>query len=181
LPDVDRDRLGSLYDEALAHASAYDLVRVTGPSSDQDLVALAEVTAAINDAPIDDLDIEDEVFTAERIRDYEEAQAARGHRLYRVLARHRDTGELAGHTVVAVDAERPHHGEQHDTAVVRAHRGHRLGLVLKLEMLRWLAEDEPQLTEIDTWNAESNDHMIGVNEVLGYRILGRGMEFQKSI
>ena len=62
-----------------------------------------------------------------------------------------------------------------------AHRGHRLGLLLKLEMLRWLAEEEPQLREIDTWNAESNDHMIGVNELLGYRIMGRVLDFQRSI
>ena len=41
------------------------------------------MSAAINDAPTDDLDIEDEVFTPQRIRDYEHAQAARGYRLYR--------------------------------------------------------------------------------------------------
>ena len=57
--------------------------------------------------------------------------------------------------------------------MVRAHRGHRLGLLLKAEMLRWLAEAEPQVTSIDTWNAESNDHMIAVNERLRYRALGR--------
>ena len=28
-------------------------------------------------------------------------------RLYRVIARHRETGEIGGHTVVAVDAEAP--------------------------------------------------------------------------
>ena len=48
-------------------------------------------------------------------------------------------------------------------------------------MVRWLAEAEPQTRVIDTWNAESNDHMIGVNEVLGYRIMGRELEFQKSL
>jgi GNAT superfamily N-acetyltransferase len=102
-----------------------------------------------------------------------------GHRLYRLVARHRASGELAGQTVVAVDGERPELGEQHDTSVVAAHRGHRLGALLKLEMLRWLSEAEPQLREIDTWNAESNDHMIGVNEVLGYRVLGRVLDFQR--
>ena len=33
-------------------------------------------------------------------------------------------------------------------------------------MMRWLAEAEPQVESIDTWNAESNDHMIAVNERL---------------
>ena len=44
----------------------------------------------------------------------------------------------------------------------------------------WLREAEPQLETIDTWNAESNDHMIGVNELLGYRVLGREHEYQRS-
>jgi hypothetical protein len=65
--------------------------------------------------------------------------------------------------------------------VARAHRGHRLGLLLKTGMLLWLAEVEPQVETVDTWNAESNDHMIAVNEALAYRIMGRGAQFQKSL
>jgi hypothetical protein len=139
------------------------------------------MTAAINDAPTDGLDVEDEVFTPDRIRAYESAWTARGYRLHRLLARHRDTGELAGHTIVAVDPERPHLGAQHDTSVVAAHRGHRLGLLLKTSMNLWLREVQPQLESIDTWNAESNDHMIGVNEAIGYRVMGRQLELQKSL
>jgi hypothetical protein len=40
---------------------------------------------------------------------------------------------------------------------------------------------EPQLETVDTWNAESNDHMIGVNERLGYEVLGREVEFQRDL
>jgi hypothetical protein len=65
--------------------------------------------------------------------------------------------------------------------VVAAHRGHRLGLLLKVAMNLWLRDAQPQLTEISTWNAESNDHMIAVNEAIGYRVLGRQLEFQKSL
>ena len=142
---------------------------------------MADLTAAINDAPTDDLDIEDEVFSPERVRGYEDAQLAKGHRLYRVFARHRETGDLAGHTVVVVDGERPQLAEQHDTSVIGAHRGHRLGMLLKTDMNLWLRDVEPQLTEISTWNAESNDFMIGVNEAIGYRVMGRELEFQKSL
>ena len=48
-------------------------------------------------------------------------------------------------------------------------------------MLRWLREDQPQVVSIDTWNAESNDHMIAVNEQLGYRVMGRGLEWQRTL
>ena len=84
--------------------------------------------------------------------------------------------------MVVVDGERPELGEQHDTSVVAAHRGHRLGLLLKTDMNLWLARGcSPSSTEISTWNAESNDHMIGVNEAIGYRVMGRELEFQKSL
>jgi RimJ/RimL family protein N-acetyltransferase len=168
-----------LREEARSRASDYDLVRVDGPSPDDLLPDLVAITEAINDAPLDDLEWEDEVYSPERVRAYEQAQIAGSNRFRRLLARHRDTGELAGHTVVVVDAEQPAIAEQHDTSVVAAHRGHQLGLLLKAEMLLWLADEEPQLERIYTWNAESNRHMIGVNERLGYRPVGRGLEFQR--
>ncbi len=183
LAEIDWTDVERRLEETRPHAEDYELVRRTAETPDDELAALAEMTAAINDAPTDDLDIEDEVFTPDRIRAYETAQLARSldggfHRLY---ARHRDTGELAGQTVVAVDADEPQLGEQHDTSVVRSHRGHRLGLLLKAEMMLWLREAQPQLESVDTWNAESNDFMIGVNELLGYRIMGRELAFQKTV
>ncbi len=181
LSAIDRQMLDGLYDEAAAAASSYDLLHLKGRTPEDMLDAVAEMSAAINDAPTDDLDIEDEVFPKERIVDYENAQLASGNRFYRVIARHRETGELAGHSVVLVESERPTIGDQHDTSVLRSHRGHRLGLLLKADMLRWLADEEPQLETIDTWNAESNDHMIDVNEKLGYEVLGRELQFQIDI
>jgi GNAT superfamily N-acetyltransferase len=170
-----------LYDEAAPAAKAYELVRIFGYTPTDLLEPLAEAAAAINDAPLDDLEIEDEVFSGDRLKAYETAQIEGGHRFYRIIARHRDTGELAGLTVVTVDSEDPTIGDQHDTSVVRSHRGHRLGQLLKADMLRWLAEAEPQVATIDTWNAESNDHMVGINERLGYRIMGRGLEYQRRL
>lgn len=181
LAEIDWADVERLRAEALERAADYELVRRTGRTPEDELEALAEMTAAINDAPTDDLDIEDEVFTPQRVRDYETAQLARGGAFHRIYARHRGTGELAGQTVVAVEPDRPQLGDQHDTSVVRAHRGHRLGLLLKAEMMLWLREAQPQLESVDTWNAESNDFMISVNETLGYRIMGRELAFQRTI
>jgi GNAT superfamily N-acetyltransferase len=181
LDELDLPELQHRYDEARPRASAYELIRLSGRTPDELLPAVCEMWVAINDAPLDDLDIEDEVFPPERIRDYETATLEKGRRMHRVLARHRETGALAGHTVVVVEGERPEVGHQHDTSVVREHRGHRLGLLLKAEMNLWLAEIEPQLRTVDTWNAESNDHMIAVNEALAYRWMGRGLEFMSTV
>ncbi len=167
-----------LYDEALPHADGYVLERILAPSPEELLPALAEATAAINDAPLDDLDFEDEVFTADRVRAYEQTQKLLGFRVYRIIARHAASGEIAGLTVVTVDREQPTQGHQHDTSVVGKHRGHRLGQLLKADMLRWLAEAEPQLKYVDTFNAESNSHMVAVNERLGYRVMAREPQYQ---
>jgi hypothetical protein len=164
-----------------AGAPDYELLRIEGPTPDDLLADVVIMTAAINDAPIDALEVEDEVFSADRIRAFERGQQERGRRTYRVIARHRTTGELAGHTMACVERDHPGFGLQYDTSVVRAHRGHRLGLLLKIEMLRWLGDVEPQLRVLDTWNAATNAHMIAVNEQLGYRVIDEGLEWQRHL
>ena len=59
--------------------------------------------------------------------------------------------------------------------------GNRLGLLLKIGMLRWLAEAEPQLRVIDTWNAASNHHMIAVNQILGYEVVATATRYQSHV
>lgn len=162
------------------HARDYDFLTLSGPLPEELMEATTVMWAAINDAPWDDIEMDPEVFTSERIRGYENAQFASGRRLHRVIARHRETGELAGHTIVAVQDELPHLASQHDTSVLVAHRGHRLGLVLKGLLLEHMRQVEPQVRTYDTSNAESNDHMIAINEAMGFRVMGRGMAFQKK-
>jgi GNAT superfamily N-acetyltransferase len=177
LADVDWPRL----DREAVPAEGYELLRFGSHVPDDLLPQVTEMVAAINDAPTDDLDVEDEVFSPERVRAFEDSMAARGQRWRRVVAREKATGALAGHTMVGVSAEYPGVGWQGDTSVVRAHRGHRLGLLLKVEMLRWLREEEPQLRTIDTGNAGSNGHMIRINEMLGYRVLATQTHWQTRL
>jgi GNAT superfamily N-acetyltransferase len=181
LTKVSAQTVQSAFDEAAAVATDYELVRLAGPLPGDLVDAYAEAASAINDAPLDDLDIDDEVFDADRVRHYERSQLMSGRRLYRVLAQHRSTGAIAGHTVVAVEPDPSDFANQHDTTVVGAHRGHRLGLLLKADMMRWLRDVEPQLRTLATQNAASNSHMIAVNERLCYRVLGRSTEFQRDL
>lgn len=74
---------------------------------------------------------------------------------------------------MTVDPAVPEWGHQAVTRVTRPHRGHRLGLLVKADMLDWLASAEPRLAKIVTWSAASNRHMIGINEALGYEVAGR--------
>lgn len=178
---LDWSHLDREYARALPHAGGYELVRMPGTVPEELLDDVVAMTAAINDAPTDGLDLEDDVFSPERIRAFEAAIEARGGRAYRLVARERATGALAGHTMVEVDGDQPWEGNQLDTSVVRAHRGHRLGVLLKIGMLYWLREEEPQLRAILTGNAASNAHMIGVNELLGYQLVTTELEFQRRL
>lgn len=165
---LDQDHLDKLYAEAQQKAVDYELVRTMVPTDDELLAQLVAVTEAINDAPMGDLDYEDERFDLQRLRDFEHASQAKGERLYRVFARHKETGEIGGHTIMMTQPLLPAYAWQYDTAVHRDHRGHRLGMLVKLEMMRWLAEAEPQIERIETWNNADNSYMINANEAIGY-------------
>jgi GNAT superfamily N-acetyltransferase len=175
---LDYDEIASLASDAEGKAGDYELVRIDGAAPDEWLAELVGLFEAINDAPTDDIAVVPDAFPEERIRLYESAMAHRRQHLYRLMARHKDSGAWAGHTIVCVDEHCPGFAIQEDTSVVRAHRGHRLGMWLKATMLLWLHEVQPDLETIDTWNAESNEHMIAVNDELGCVVEARGAALQ---
>ena len=160
-----------VYDDAAGHAADYELVHQVGPTPDDRVDAMVTLHAAINDAPLEDPEAEDDHWDADRVRAYDRAMAGRQQTVHRVLARHRPTGEWAGLSILCVDEFRPTVAFQEDTSVVRAHRGHRLGLLMKADMLRWVSRERPEVAATDTWNATTNHHMIAVNERLGARVV----------
>jgi RimJ/RimL family protein N-acetyltransferase len=140
---------------------------------DDRLDQVASLQNAMNDAPRD-AGVAPQAWDAKRVRDRMNARVARStSRRYSLAAVQGATGEMAALTTVSVDPDVPDWGHQLITAVTRPHRGHRLGLLTKAAMLSWLAEAEPQVERIVTWNAASNRHMIAVNEELGYEVWGR--------
>ena len=167
LHDAPRERWQRLYDEAAAAAQDYELVRLVGSTPDDRVDDVVGLFEAINDAPMTDPDAEPDVWGPDRVRAYDRAMAARRQTVYRVMARHRPSGAWAGHTVLCVDEFDPVVGHQEDTSVVRAHRGHRLGLLLKADMLRWVTDERPEMAATETWNSVENHHMLAVNELLG--------------
>ena len=58
---------------------------------------------------------------------------------------------------------------QWDTIVRPDHRGHRLGLLMKIANLELLRRTISGVEIINTWNAAINEHMIAINEAVGFR------------
>jgi hypothetical protein len=164
-------RLAALREAAEAASAGYSLVSWAGPTPEEHLDQVAALNRAGEDAP-HDASHEELLWDAARVRATDQRAQLYGMLAYTVMARHGTTGEPAGLTLVEVGPERPEWGFQALTAVAREHRGHRLGLRLKLAMLDLLARQEPQVKHILTSNTKTNGHMIGINETLGYRVIG---------
>lgn len=133
------------------------------------------------DAPMDDLSWEPERYDIERIRTLERHILLRGFHSYAAAARHDATGRLVGVTRISLPGCHRHFAYQEETLVLPEHRGRRLGLRLKIENLLWARQHEPELRLIDTWNADSNDWMVAINERLGFRELRRSAEWEKRL
>jgi RimJ/RimL family protein N-acetyltransferase len=162
-------RLPGLRAEAEPHAAGYSLVSWDGPTPDEFVEQVVRLEAAMADAPRDP-GVDTWNWDAERVRTSEEVMFSHGISRYEVAARHDATGELAAITALGIEAGRPDWGFQFGTMVLAAHRGHRLGLLVKVAMLDWLAEREPAIGHIVTGNAGPNAHMIAINERLGFKI-----------
>ncbi len=133
------------------------------------------------DAPLGDLEWQPEQVDAERIRATEAALEARGRRTYHCGALHEASGRLVAWTMLDRGETPTWHAWQQITLVDPAHRGRRLGLLVKIENLRHMLAAEPQLTAIDTFNAESNSYMIAINEAMGFEAVDGAVSWQEEL
>ena len=90
-------------------------------------------------------------------------------------------GTVVGYSVAAVSNEHHRHVDQWGTLVDRGHRGRRLGLAVKCALLRALSDGFPDKTFIETTNAETNAHMVAINEALGFQVAQVYGDFQKRL
>ncbi|MFS8479496.1 MAG: GNAT family N-acetyltransferase [Micromonosporaceae bacterium] len=135
----------------------------------------------VTDAPMGDLAWEPENIDVSRIRESEGARAARQTRVYSTGLVHERSGRLVAATALGIERGNPWHAFQWFTIVDPDHRGHRLGTVAKLENLRYARTHEPDLRVIDTWNAAVNEHMISINETMGFRAVDATIAWQQEI
>ncbi len=175
-------RLDELY--AAASSAAGSHYRVLGwwrHAPEEYVAEFAALRARMTrDVPQSGIALDDEVWTPSRVRELEQLMIDRGEPFLCSVALHVPSGRLVAYTDLVV----PEGGgkvEQHDTLVVKEHRGHRLGMLVKAENIRRLALIQPDATRILTWNADENEHMLAVNDAFGFRLHGLVGNWQKSL
>jgi len=170
LDSMPAGHLAALRAKAESASPGYSLLTWEGQAPEDLLEDVVVLFQAEEDAPRGAGE-EAEQWDAARVRADERRTADQGLRFYTVAARAGAGGELVAITQLGVDPAQPGWAVQELTAVVKPHRGHRLGLRVKVAMLDLLAEREPQVAQILSHNAGGNEHMITINTELGFEVL----------
>jgi GNAT superfamily N-acetyltransferase len=161
--------------------SDYEIVTWVDRAPDHLVEGVAQLVGRMStDTPRGDLSWESEVWDASRWREKEDDAFHSGRGRLAAGAVNR-SGRLVAFTDIGIWKQQPTVAEQWNTIVDPDHRGHRLGLVVKIANLRHLRREIPGALRLETWNANENTRMIAINELLGFQIVERVDEFQLAL
>ena len=138
-------------------------------------------TRMSTDAPSAGLQQPEEAWTVQRLVDEEKSFALSPRLLLTAAVRHIPSGHLVGYSQLSVPAEVTRPVSQEDTLILREHRGHRLGMLLKAANLHYLQRESPGHPSIITFNADENRHLLAVNEALGFVSIGYEGAWRRSL
>jgi GNAT superfamily N-acetyltransferase len=168
------DGVGALLESAIARTGTdyalHHWVGVTPERWHEDLAVLG--TRMSTDAPTAGLEEPEDPWTAERVVAADARDAASPRVRVTTAVEHVPSGHLVGFTVLSVPRQVERAVAQYATLVLREHRGHRLGMLLKAANLAHLERERPGHPSVVTWNAEENRYMLDVNESIGFERIG---------
>jgi GNAT superfamily N-acetyltransferase len=133
---------------------------------DEHLDALVEARRAMDDAPADD-ELDYPTASAETVRASEESLRLRDREM-RLTVAIRDDGTIGAFTELRVSRGATS-AFTDDTGTLAEHRGQGLAKAVKIESLRRLVADHPEVTFVTTSNAEENAAMRHINTLVGFR------------
>lgn len=162
-------RAAELRDQALAASSDYRIVQWMLPTPPERAAGYAWMKSRMStDAPSADLETDEEKWDAARLAESEQRIAEMGQTMLVTAAEHVATGELSAFTELAIGTDPDEVTHQEDTLVLREHRGHRLGQLVKCAALLAWPESAPRSPSVITYNAEENRPMLSINEAMGF-------------
>ena len=178
---LDRDLVEDLHVEVEASLGKYRIITWEGDVPEEHMgqwcVLLNQLFA---DAPAEDSTLARPEYDEERVRAIEAQSAGRGYRRLTAVAL-APNGTFAGTSYVMFREDGSRLGEQAMTLVMPEHRGHNLGLALKLMTHRLLTETESKVDVLRTYTNHTNTYMNAVNERLGYRTVAKQLTFEGKL
>lgn len=178
---VDAAKLDALAAKAAERTGSYGMASWIGAVPEEYAEQFARFKGLLDaDAPSGDMDVEPQKWDVARLREEEARDAAAGSFPYTTVGIAPD-GRLAGYTRIWIDTEPGERVDQGGTFVLDSHRGHRLGLAMKVANLRAFQLAYPGVRRISTENAEQNAPMVNVNVELGFEIVEYSQSWQGAI
>ena len=163
--------------EPSAKNAEYTLVRWIDRCPDELAESYCTAMDAMADQPLGEFQYEWARNDVDRLRFNEESSARVGARRY-VQAAVAPNGDVAGFNMLAAYPDEPGNIDIWDTGVVRAHRGHGLGLRLKAAASLWIRQERPSTRRVRTFNNNENQWMLAVNRTMGYRAQGDWLGYE---
>lgn len=172
----------TLLAEARVAASEYRIVHWISPTPAAFIDDYAWLKSRMStDAPSAGLETDEEKWDARRVTEMEERVAEMEQTILVVAAEHIGSGRLSAFTELGIGSDHGGTTHQNDTLVLKEHRGHRLGMLLKCEALRLWRELMPASTRIITYNAEENRPMLAINEAIGFHAVAYEGVWKKEL
>lgn len=164
------DTVARLLQEAETAATGYRVVQWQAPTPPEHADAYAWMKSRMStDTPMGDLEFDEEVWDAARVARNDQRVLDGGRRMLVTAAQHVATGDLVAFNELTIGADAHGPSHQEDTLVLKEHRGHRLGLLVKCAGLTtWRRDIAPVSPRVITYNAEENRPMLDINEAIGF-------------
>ncbi len=163
------DAVRRLLAEATEAAAGYRVVQWFAPTPPEYVDGYAWMKSRMaTDAPAANMEFDEETWDAARIARHDSLYTDAGRPLQVTAAQHIATGELCAFNELVVGKDRTEASHQEDTLVLKEHRGHKLGTLVKCAALLSWRQFAPDSPRVITYNAEENRPMLDINEAIGF-------------